>query len=167
MYTCNFKRSQCTAKWQSAGTVRKQRSKAIFWFDIWRMGVYPKWNEGVQFPKASVSQFFREMTPDLSDHRQDVPAINALADKIGASVLVTHSAGGFPGWMVAMQNKTVKAVAASVTRTGECVCKWPVSLWRASTSMEGDLGGTAEDWHPRQYPLLDARPQQRPISRVA
>ena len=86
----------------------------MFWFDIWRMGIYPKWNENVQFPKdsASVSQFFRELTPDLSDHRQDVPAINALADKIGASVLVTHSAGGFPGWMIDMQNKNVKAVAA-------------------------------------------------------
>ena len=59
-----------------------------------------------------MSQFFRELTPDLSDHRQDVPAINALVDKIGLSVLVTHSAGGFPGWMAAIQNKNVKAVAA-------------------------------------------------------
>lgn len=52
------------------------------------------------------------MTPDLSDHRQDVPAIKALADKVGRCVLVTHSAGGLPGWMAAIQNKNVKAVAA-------------------------------------------------------
>lgn len=98
----------------SATTEVKPLADEMFWFDIWRMGIYPKWNENVQFPKdsASVSQFFRELTPDLSDHRQDVPAINALADKIGASVLVTHSAGGLPGWMAAMQNKNVKAVAS-------------------------------------------------------
>ncbi len=98
----------------SATTEVKPLADEMFWFDIWRMGIYPKWNEGVQFPKdsASVSQFFREMTPDLSDHRQDVPAINALAYKVGPCVLVTHSAGGFPGWMAAIQNKNVKAVAA-------------------------------------------------------
>lgn len=43
------------------------------------------------------------MTPDLSDHRQDVPAIKALADKVGRCVLVTHSAGGLPGWIAAIQ----------------------------------------------------------------
>lgn len=97
----------------SATSAVKPLADEMFWFDIWRMGIYPKWNKGVQFPKdsASVSQFFREMTPDLSDHRQDVPAIKALADKVGRCVLVTHSAGGFPGWMAAMQNKNVKAVA--------------------------------------------------------
>ena len=43
-----------------------------FWFDIWRMGLWPEWNEGVQFPtdSLSVSNFFRQMVPDLSDHKQ-------------------------------------------------------------------------------------------------
>lgn len=86
----------------------------MFWFDIWRIGLWPNYNEGVQFSqdKEYLSQFFREMTPDLSDHKQDVPAINALADKIGDNILVTHSAGGYPGWIAAMQNANVKAVAA-------------------------------------------------------
>ena len=86
----------------------------MFWFDIWRIGLWPNYNKGVQFPEGEkyLSQFFREMTPDLSDHKQDVPAINALADKIGGSILVTHSAGGYPGWIVAMQNDNIKAVAA-------------------------------------------------------
>lgn len=86
----------------------------MFWFDIWRIGVWPDYNEGVQFSKDKevLSQFFREMTPDLSDHKQDVPAINALAGKIGGNVLVTHSAGGYPGWIAAMQNTNVKGVAA-------------------------------------------------------
>lgn len=86
----------------------------MFWFDIWRIGLWPNYNEGVQFSKDKeyMAQFFREMTPDLSDHKQDITAINALADKIGGNVLVTHSAGGYPGWAVAMQNSNVKGVAA-------------------------------------------------------
>lgn len=86
----------------------------MFWFDIWRIGLWPNYNEGVQFSKDKeyMAQFFREMTPDLSDHKQDIPAINALADRIGSNVLVTHSAGGYPGWAVAMQNNNVKGVAA-------------------------------------------------------
>lgn len=98
----------------SATTEVKPLADEMFWFDIWRMGTYPEWNKNVQFPQdsASVSQFFRELTPDLSDHRQDIPAINALANKIGLSVLVTHSAGGLPGWMAAIQNQNVRAVAA-------------------------------------------------------
>lgn len=86
----------------------------MFWFDIWRIGLWPNYNEGVQFSKDKeyMAQFFREMTPDLSDHKQDITAINALADKIGGNVLVTHSAGGYPGWVVAMQNSNIKGVAA-------------------------------------------------------
>lgn len=86
----------------------------MFWFDIWRLGVWPEFNEGVQFPKdsASLAQFFRAMTPDLSDHKQDVPAMNAVIEQVGESVLVTHSAGGLPGWLLAMQNPKVKAVAS-------------------------------------------------------
>ena len=98
----------------SATTTTKPVADEMFWFDIWRIGIWPNYNKGVQFPKDSVSlsQFFREMTPDLSDHKQDIPAIRAVADKIGESVLVTHSAGGFPGWMASMQSNKVKAVAA-------------------------------------------------------
>lgn len=53
-----------------------------------------------------------QMTPDISDHKQDVPALGALAKRIGNHILVTHSAGGFPGWMSAMQNTEVKAVVS-------------------------------------------------------
>lgn len=86
----------------------------MFWFDIWRMGVWPQWNDGVQFPRDSyaLSQFFRALTPDMSDHTHDVEALNAVVDSVGQSVLVTHSAGGLPGWITAMQNENVAAVAA-------------------------------------------------------
>lgn len=98
----------------SATATVKPVADEMFWFDIWRIGIWPNYNQGVQFPKDSVSlsQFFREMTPDLSDHRQDVSALGALADRIGDHILVTHSAGGFPGWIAAMQNPEVKAVVA-------------------------------------------------------
>ena len=80
----------------SATTTVKPLADEMFWFDIWRIGIWPEYNKGVQFPSDSayLSQFFREMTPDISDHKQDVPAINALTEKIGDNILVTHSAGG-------------------------------------------------------------------------
>lgn len=78
------------------------------------MGLWPQWNRGIQFPKdsLSVSNFFRQMVPDLSDHRLDVAALDAMARKIGNHILVTHSAGGFPGWMAAINNPEVKGVVA-------------------------------------------------------
>lgn len=98
----------------SATTEVKPLADEMFWFDIWRLGIWPDYNKGVQFKtdSATLSQFFREMTPDLSDHRQDIPAIHSLVDKLGEAILVTHSAGGFPGWMTAMQNPKVQAVVA-------------------------------------------------------
>ena len=98
----------------SATTTVKPVADEMFWFDIWRIGIWPNYNKGVQFPKDSVSlsQFFREMTPDISDHRQDVRALGVLAGRVGNHILVTHSAGGFPGWMSAMQNKEVKGVVS-------------------------------------------------------
>ncbi len=98
----------------SATAEVKPVADEMFWFDIWRIGIWPRYNEGVQFPadSAYLSQFFRQLTPDLSDHRQDIPAIRALTARIGPAVLVTHSAGGFPGWMAAMQDTAVRAVAA-------------------------------------------------------
>ena len=52
------------------------------------------------------------MTPDISDHAQDIPALGALSKCIGNHILVTHSAGGVTGWLSAMQNVEVKAVVA-------------------------------------------------------
>ena len=81
-----------------------------FWFDIWRMGIWPKWNKGSQFPQdsLSVSNFFRQMVPDLSDHIHDVDVLDAMARKIGNHILAGHSAGGFPTLMAAMRNPEVK-----------------------------------------------------------
>lgn len=99
----------------SATKELKPLADEMFWFDIWRIGVWPNYNKGGQFPadSACLSQFFREMTPDLSDHTQDVPSLNALNERLGDNILVTHSAGGITGWLVAMANpNTVKGVVA-------------------------------------------------------
>ncbi len=98
----------------SAETTAKNVADEMFWFDIWRIGIWPKYNEGVQFSKdkQALDQFFREMTPDLSDHKQDLSALSALAKRVGEQVLVTHSAGGLPGWLTALDNPEVKGIAA-------------------------------------------------------
>ncbi|MBQ7420780.1 MAG: alpha/beta fold hydrolase [Prevotella sp.] len=98
----------------SATTNVKPVADEMFWFDIWRIGIWPNYNKDVQFPTDStyLSQFFRQMTPDVSDHLQDVPTISLLADTLANPVLVTHSAGGVPGWIVASTNKRVKGIAA-------------------------------------------------------
>ena len=54
------------------------------WFTQFRMGRWPEFNEGSQFPQdeESVDQFFRQMTD--------------VFEQSGPGVLVTHSQGGFP-----------------------------------------------------------------------
>ncbi|MCF0039694.1 alpha/beta hydrolase [Dyadobacter fanqingshengii] len=86
------------------------------WFTQFRIGLYPDFNEGVQFPKDSVSldNFFRMMTPNTGsvDEATIVNAMSAVMDKSGDGILFTHSAGGSPGWKTAIRNQRVKAVVA-------------------------------------------------------
>ena len=93
----------------------KPQAAEQFWFGIWRGGIWPNFNEGVQFRKDEeyLKQFFSQGVPNLSDGSQDIPAINALLEKLPqGAILTTHSAGGIPGWMVAAGNDRVKAVVA-------------------------------------------------------
>lgn len=98
----------------TAQTSIKPQADEQQWFDIFRIGEWPNYNKGVQFPtdSASMEQFFRQMTPDISTHDKDVPALDTLFDKIGDGILVTHSASGFTGWLTALQNPSVKAIAS-------------------------------------------------------
>ncbi|HEY0892459.1 MAG TPA: alpha/beta fold hydrolase, partial [Cellvibrio sp.] len=86
------------------------------WFTQFRIGLYPCFNEGVQFPKDSLSldRFFRMMTPNTGavDEATIVSAMSAVFDKTGDGILFTHSAGGSPGWKTAIQNDRVKAIIA-------------------------------------------------------
>lgn len=86
------------------------------WFTQFRIGLYPNFNEGVQFPqdKESLDQFFRMMTPNTGtiDEATIVDAMSAVFDKSGDAILFTHSAGGLPGWKTAIKNDHVKAIVA-------------------------------------------------------
>lgn len=86
------------------------------WFTQFRIGLYPNFNKGVQFPKDSVSldRFYRMMTPNtgIVDEATIVNAMSAVFDKTGDGILFTHSAGGAPGWRTAIKNPHVKAIVA-------------------------------------------------------
>jgi pimeloyl-ACP methyl ester carboxylesterase len=73
------------------------------WFTQFRIGLYPNFNEGVQFPKdsSSLNNFFRMMTPNTGTVSEEmiVNAMSAVFDKSGDGILFTHSAGGTPGWI--------------------------------------------------------------------
>ena len=86
------------------------------WFTQFRIGQYPNFNKGVQFPKdkESLDQFFRMMVPNTRsvDETTIVDAMSAVFHKSGDGILFTHSAGGAPGWKTAIKNDNVKAVIA-------------------------------------------------------
>jgi len=87
-----------------------------FWFTQFRIGNYPDYFPNVQFPKdkASLEQFFRQMTPNTGAFDAHVisDAVSQLFEKIGEGILVTHSQGGGPGCFTAIKNHNVKAVIA-------------------------------------------------------
>lgn len=86
------------------------------WFTQFRIGKYPNYYEGVQFPKDSISidQFFRMMTPNTGsiDEETLVNSLSEVLNKSGDAILFTHSAGGLPGWKTAIKNEKVKSIIA-------------------------------------------------------
>jgi hypothetical protein len=87
-----------------------------FWFDIFRIGTWPNYFPGVQFPHdaESLNQYFRSMTPNIGPFDIDVVSdgVSALFDRIGPGILVTHSQSGGPGWTTVIKNRNVRAVVA-------------------------------------------------------
>ncbi len=58
-------------------------------------------------------QFFRQMVPSFpTEEKVIVDAMTAVLEKSGDAILVTHSAGGGPGWATAIQSDKVKAIIA-------------------------------------------------------
>lgn len=86
------------------------------WFDMFRIGNWPDFFPGVQFPHdvESLNQFFRQMTPNTGpfDVRVVSDAVVALFNKIGPGILVTHSQGGGVGWITAIKSRNVRAIVA-------------------------------------------------------
>lgn len=100
----------------TAETVLAPKADEQFWFDIFRIGEWPAFNSDVQFPtdSASLDQFFRQMTPDVSSHdmKTDLAALDNLFNRIGEGIIVTHSAGGFPGWLIATENPNIRGIVS-------------------------------------------------------
>ena len=86
------------------------------WYNNFRIGQWPNIYDNVSVPrdKESREQFFRQMTPDTGDFDQKVisDAMVKVFEKSGNGVLVTHSAGGGPGWDTAIKSDKVKGVIA-------------------------------------------------------
>ncbi|HXD40605.1 MAG TPA: alpha/beta fold hydrolase [Ramlibacter sp.] len=85
-------------------------------FNIFRLGIWPDYFAGVQFPRDSgaLDQYFRQMTPNTGPFDLDVTsdAVAGLFRKIGPGILVTHSQGGGPGWLAAVKSADVRAIVA-------------------------------------------------------
>ena len=86
------------------------------WFDVFRVGVWPNYFDGVQFARdnETLNQYFRAMTPNIGaiDSQLNSDAIAALFHKIGPAILVTHSHSGGMGWLTAVKNQNVKAIVS-------------------------------------------------------
>lgn len=86
------------------------------WFNRFRLGIYPDYFPGVQFnqDKKTLDEFFRQMTPDIGDFDFEVVSdgIAQAVDKIGPSILVTHSQGGPVGWQAFLKTDKIKAIVA-------------------------------------------------------
>lgn len=95
------------------GTISAQPDDQL-WFNTFRIGQWPNYYENVAVPKDKVSlnQFFHAMTPDTGVFNEKVvsDAMVSVFAKAGDGVLITHSAGGGPGWATAMKTDKVLGV---------------------------------------------------------
>jgi len=86
------------------------------WFDTFRIGIWPNYFDGVQFARDTntLNQYFRSMTPNIGpiDVNLNANAVSELFNKIGPAILVTHSHSGGMGWLTAVSNPNVKAIAS-------------------------------------------------------
>jgi len=86
------------------------------WFSTFRLGVWPDFFEGVQFDtgEETLNQYFRQITPNIGEFDTDVItyATSELFNRIGEGVLVTHSHSGGFGWLTAIRNDRIKAIAS-------------------------------------------------------
>jgi len=85
---------------------------------IFRFGPeYPKAYDGLQFPLEAQDELWKQMVPDWSAAlpvpNPTVPALSALARKIGPAVLVSHSQSGiYPFQALALDKAGVAGVVA-------------------------------------------------------
>jgi alkylhydroperoxidase/carboxymuconolactone decarboxylase family protein YurZ len=99
-----------------AETTLKPTPDEQLWFNQFRLGLWPRYFDGVQFAQdpETLNQFFRSMTPNTGPFDMDVVSngVSAVFKRIGPGILFTHSQGGGPGWLIAIKNSDVKAIVA-------------------------------------------------------
>lgn len=86
-----------------------------FFFNLYRLGEWPDYFPGVQFPqdKDSLNQYYRQMTPDdmrTEDPNRDATVVAELLERIGEATLITHSASGGRGWLTRLESDKVKGI---------------------------------------------------------
>ena len=85
---------------------------------IFRFGKeYPQLMPGMRFPVAAQAEFWKQMVPDslnsLPTPNPTVPALSELAQKIGGTVLMSHSQSGiYPFQTAALSRKGIAGVVA-------------------------------------------------------
>ena len=86
-------------------------------FNVFRLGIWPNFFPGVQFPQDSnsLAQYYRQQTPNTGPSGEEergliTDAVSALFDRTGPAVLITHSASGILGWLTAIKNENVQAI---------------------------------------------------------
>jgi hypothetical protein len=93
----------------------------IFRLGLWQPPAAPRFFPGVQFPQdeASLDQYWRQTACDMGrEEKNDATrnimcdAATKLFDKIGPSVLLTHSNSGQYGWLTRMRCRNVKAIVS-------------------------------------------------------
>ena len=77
---------------------------------IFRFGPeYPKVFDGLQFPIEAQDEFWKQMVPDwsanLATPNPTVPALSLLAQKLGSTVLVSHSQSGIYPFQTAVLSR--------------------------------------------------------------
>jgi len=97
------------------------RDQATFesWrFGLWPLGGEPNFFPGVQAPTRDpkwLDQMLRARYPEDNNPDADqfeADSVTALLNKIGSSVLVTHSGSGVRGWVTAMTSPKVKGIVS-------------------------------------------------------
>ena len=86
------------------------------WFGTFRLGIWPGFFPGVQFSRdpEALNQYFRSMTPSTGpiDGEVMARAVEALFEKVGPGILVTHSHSGGFGWRTAIKNQNIRAIVS-------------------------------------------------------
>lgn len=92
------------------------------WFNMFRLGQYPNFFDGVQFPNdpEALEQYFRQMTPNTGafDEQLISDAMVEVFKRSGEAILVTHSQGGGPGWWAAIKSQAVRGIVAYESGSG-------------------------------------------------